>query len=67
MPPALSARSWIATLRAYHDADDITVSTMSRMLSDIIMMSSPNNEQIAQIIDHHALQLLSSGGFDGRD
>lgn len=64
MPPALSTNSWIATLREYHDADDKTVSMLSRMLTDIIGVSGPENDRVASILDFYALQLISSGGWE---
>lgn len=67
MPPALSANSWIATLRGYRESSDDVVATFSRMLTDLISISRPDDDQVAQILDHYALQLLSTGGFDGRD
>lgn len=67
MPPALSANSWIATLRGYHESDNDVVATFSRMLSDLITITDSSNSQVGEILDHYALQLLSAGGFDGRD
>jgi hypothetical protein len=43
------------------------VSTFSRMLSDLIAISGPDNDRAASILDFYALQLLSAGGMDGRD
>jgi hypothetical protein len=65
MPPALSANSWISTLREYHRSENDVVATFSRMLSDLIASSDPGDSRTAEILDHYALQLLSAGGFDG--
>jgi hypothetical protein len=65
MPPALSANSWISTLREYHQSENDVVATFSRMLSEVI--ASTTDERIGSILDFYALQLLSGGGFDGRD
>jgi hypothetical protein len=67
MPPALSANSWIATLRGYHQSENDVVATFSKMLSDLIAISGPGDEKTAEILDFYALQLLSTGGLDGRD
>jgi hypothetical protein len=67
VPPALSANSWIATLRGYRESPDDVVATFSRMLTDLISISKPDDDRVAQILDFYALQLLSQGGLDGRD